>query len=371
MHQAFLRRLMGMLALLSASSALAENSLQTLQWEVIENRDVMHNQVTRKLFGVATFPDGLEIEVEGTCKDYGFFFSISTFRDQKAADFPLVELTRGTPSAHVSLKIDAGPIRTIYADRPYRNSVKIGFAEPEHMRAYFNRLFSNSGVSFLNSMQRRQIDEMLPTAMNKIAGGHIAALDQATSVWVELPLDDGTQNVLELNPRDSALQPYIRQCAAWLGVRAVEPPRPQNSTPITAPQAVAASPTSADDLSTKVRDFLDRYHRAAATDMRQLSKFYAESVDYGRKGMTSREVVMREKMEVAQICPERAYRVLEDSVRIQPSGEGRVDVDFNVDTLCQGGAHDTHRVWQSFLSLNFIGGTPVIVAQRGSAKPAD
>jgi hypothetical protein len=122
------------------------------------------------------------------------------------------------------------------------------------------------------------------------------------------------------------------------------------------------------DLRGKVLEFLAAYHKTAAGDMRQLAGYYADTVNYGAKGMTSRAAIMREKMEVAQICPERSYRILEDSVRLQNAGGNRVDVEFDVDTVCGGGAKSTRHVWQNFVSIDFSAPSPRIVAQKGTAK---
>lgn len=188
---------------------------------------------------------------------------------------------------------------------------------------------------------------------------HISVLDRANSIWIELPLTDDTKNVLELNPQDAVLKPHIQQCLSSLGVKSAGHTALQNNS-------LTAELT---DLQRKVSEFLEEYHRAAASDMRKLERFYADTVDYGQKGKTPRSIIMREKMEVAQICPERAYRVLNDSLRIRQIDTNRLDVEFDVDTLCRGAGRETRRVWQSVVSLDFSNGSPVIVAQHGSVKP--
>lgn len=138
------------------------------------------------------------------------------------------------------------------------------------------------------------------------------------------------------------------------------------------PASAYRDPTSqANVLKTRIRAFIDEYHNAAANDIRQLSRFYADTIDYGRRGITSRDYIMREKLEVAQKCPRRSYSILEDSFRVNQTAEDRVDVEFEVDTICTGGRRETRNVWRNYLSLNFSRSAPLIVAQRGELKSAD
>lgn len=138
----------------------------------------------------------------------------------------------------------------------------------------------------------------------------------------------------------------------------------------TEPAQFAAS-SQPQDLQQRVRSFLNAYHDAAAKDMRQLGRFYAATVDYGRKGIISRDTIMREKLEVEQVCPRRAYRILNDNFSIQPAGPNRVDVQFDVDTVCSGGQNETRRVWQSFVTIDFSSETPLIVAQKSGLRQSN
>jgi hypothetical protein len=51
-------------------------------------------------------------------------------------------------------------------------------------------------------------------ALTAYAGGTLSELMQATSIRVQLPLADGSKNVIEINPQDPVLKSFAEECNA-------------------------------------------------------------------------------------------------------------------------------------------------------------
>ena len=251
----YLRSLAAAISLIAVGQALAANTRETLTWTVETNNDVMHNKVTRELRSGVTFADALEVQATAECHEYGFKFTLSTFRGNTPATFALVTITvphsdGSAPAARASLKIDGRNVRPIFASRPYNNSVAIEFADPDLMRrAFYRDTNAYNNRSLFSGMQRAHIDQdVMPYMWQNMIAGRMDVLDQATSIWVELPLEDSSRNVVELSPQDTALRPFVQQCMSSLGLRSVgaqNKPPPLSAvaqTPSDRTRTVAVSP---------------------------------------------------------------------------------------------------------------------------------
>jgi hypothetical protein len=116
----------------------------------------------------------------------------------------------------------------------------------------------------------------------------------------------------------------------------------------------------------KVSSFLDRYHSEMAVDVNLTEKYLAPYVNFYKKGLVSKEYIVKEKMEVSVVCPVRRYFVLRETITAEPISNTTYDVTFKVRSTCQSSKRDVTTMWFSHVVIDFANDPPQIKSIDGS-----
>ena len=203
-----------------------DNSRQTVEWHPYDDKDPLTDKVTHRIAGQAEFADGNMVQVFARCADAatggrypGLSIVIGTFEassrapkpyawQKNAIELPLVLNDRQRPAVHA------------YTENPHANLISIGFYDPAAAKR----------LTHIDVPPIMQIDTFRPVVAMKQqvawdnfvagTGGTLGEFLQATSIRVQLPLVDGSANVIEIDPQDATLKAYAAQCNAQFQVRA-------------------------------------------------------------------------------------------------------------------------------------------------------
>jgi hypothetical protein len=201
-----------------ASAAHADNVRVTLAWESYDEKDPLTDRVVHEVIGEATFPDGSLLQTTAKCapdaggKAFpGVSIQVATFKKggQSSNPFawqngsillPILINERPTPGLHA------------YSENPRANIIPIGFYDPAAAER-FTRLgeLPMMDVEVMQRIAKRKQEAAWENFTSQ-TGGTFATLLKATSVRVQLPLADGSANVVELNPQDSVLKSFVQDC---------------------------------------------------------------------------------------------------------------------------------------------------------------
>lgn len=184
-----------------AGKATAAAGPPVLSWEIRDEIDQIADKPIRKVFSGGTFGDGVTLEASAFCDPIGMEFAFDTFRGKEGAPFAWKD-----DKVWPRLRIDGGEIRTTAAESDYTNEAKIVFYDET---ATARELGQTSPLASLAS-------GWIVSQMRSIAAGTLDELAAARSIRIELPLADGSANVVDLNPADQALAAMVKRCMSDL-----------------------------------------------------------------------------------------------------------------------------------------------------------
>lgn len=208
------------------ASARAENTRQTVEWQQFDEKDPLTDKVTQRPGAQVKFPDGNMVQVFAKCaeptergKYPGLNLVIGTFDvgtspkpyawQKSTIELPLVIDDRPRPAVHA------------YTQNPRANVISVGFYDPGTAKRLthveLSRMIRQIEAAQAVANMKQEIEW---TKFVAGAGGTLAELLQASSIRVQLPLEDGGADVLEINPRDATLKTYAQQCNAQFQTRA-------------------------------------------------------------------------------------------------------------------------------------------------------
>jgi len=199
-------------------SARAQQSAAPQYWELDDIKDPMTGRVTRSVGGDAVLADGKLVQVSALCDDLGIQFSFDVFRGGEGLAFAW---RRSDDERVVGLRvrIDEGATRTVVAAHELENEATIIFYDPSMVTRVvaaalpagqgqrppggqlFGGLFEAIGGAALADFDRK-------------AAGKVTELATAYSLRIELPLADGTNNVVWIDLAEPALSAYVHGCIA-------------------------------------------------------------------------------------------------------------------------------------------------------------
>jgi hypothetical protein len=182
-----------------------------LSWKIRDVTDKITDETTRKAESGGAFEDGVSLEASAFCDGIGVEFAFDAFRGREAAPFAWKDDKIG-----LRLRIDGGDIRAATADAEYTNEAKIIFYEPDAAQSMVQGVLPHAegNAGKLTDAFNAFIGGSALMTLQGVAAGKLAELAAARSIRVELPLADGSDNVVDLNPRDEALASVIRACYA-------------------------------------------------------------------------------------------------------------------------------------------------------------
>jgi hypothetical protein len=175
-------------------------------------------------------------------------------------------------------------------------------------------------------------------------------------------------------PQYITLSPYLANGAEGVGTkRATNPPSPEvTATSTSAAPPVGDSPLQgAADTSisnVEVEEFMNTFiaESNAASNVDNLIRFYAEHVDYYKKGIVSKAVVADDKARYIERWPTRSYSV-EGNLSIFPAGNGTDKaVAYVMSYSLSNGEKSLSGRADASLSLAKINGQLQIVRETGS-----
>lgn len=209
-----------MLASAIAGTARAENTRQTVSWGPYDRKDPLTDKVMHQVAGQVDFPDGNMAQAYARCREDlagerwpGLTIAIGSFygENSKPKAFTLHNNEVQLP---LTINNQSRPAVHIPSDNPRINFAAIGFYDPTAARRYAH-------VSVPGYLQLPELAN-LGNAEQQIAwktflagtGGTLKELLGAASIRVQLPLFDGSADVVELNPQDPVLKSYVQQCSS-------------------------------------------------------------------------------------------------------------------------------------------------------------
>lgn len=198
----------------AAAQSVAPAGPGVLRWEVQDVTDKMTDKATRKALSDSYFPDDISLEASASCDPAGVEFAFETFRKQDAA--PLA--WNNDETFEMRIRIGDGETRTTTVNGEYTNEAKILFYDAAASARLIQGALPN-GQERLNPVTgilSRMMGGTVFTQLQAHAAGKLADLAGARSIRVELPLADGDNYVVDLNPQDQALKSIVQQCATHL-----------------------------------------------------------------------------------------------------------------------------------------------------------
>jgi hypothetical protein len=187
--------------------------LDRLSWEAVDERDKITDKVTRKAVGGGKFEDGISLEASASCDGVmGFEFSLHTYRGDAPAPFRW----NNDNKIGLRLRLDTGDARVATAQAQYTNEATIVFYDPASSRKALGAEQPGAQGQGLFGLFSGIVGGSMMFELANIAAGRIDELNSAQTARVELPLADGSANVVDLNPQDAALKSVISKCAADL-----------------------------------------------------------------------------------------------------------------------------------------------------------
>jgi len=199
-------------------AARAEQTAATQYWDLDDIKDPVTDQVMRSIASDAVLQDGKLVQVSAVCDDLGIQFTFDTFRAGEGIAFAW---RRSDDEKIVGLRvrIDEGAVRTAVATHELENEATIIFYDP----AVATRVIAAelpgaqarhpAAGQLLGARFEAEAGAALAQFDKKVAG-KLAELDAAHSLRVELPLADGTDNVVWIDLTEPALGAYVHRCIA-------------------------------------------------------------------------------------------------------------------------------------------------------------
>ena len=208
------------LAGVSATQVQAENSRGTLSWENYDNKDALTDKITHEVVSEFTFQDGSIMQTAAKCgqiiagRSYpGLTIVVTTFKKGGSQLSPFA-WRNGTVLLPVLINDQPQSGVRAYSENPRANLIPIGFYDPAAAERYAHG--EQAPMMKLQALNR--VAEIQRTAEWQTfvsgTGGTLVDLLQATSFRVQLPLADGSANVVEINPQDSLLKSFVQQCSS-------------------------------------------------------------------------------------------------------------------------------------------------------------
>jgi hypothetical protein len=200
------------------SAAHTENVRVTLTWQGYDEKDALTDRVMHEVISEATFPDGSILETTAKCapplgaKTFpGVSILVATFKKGGQSSNPYA-WQNGTILLPILINEQPTSGLRAYSENPRANIIPVGFYDPAAAERY-TRL-EKPPMMDLEVMQRiaKRKQDAAWEEFTSQTGGTFATFLKATSVRVQLPLADGSANVVELNPQDSVLKSFVQDC---------------------------------------------------------------------------------------------------------------------------------------------------------------
>jgi hypothetical protein len=198
------------------TGAMAQEAAR-LSWEPWDVKDAITDKTTATVVSAVEFSNGTALQTRAQCNEVGIEFAFDMFSGKTPS-----LLAWKDKMLQMRVRVGGGSARTATAAQEFTNEAKILFYDPDTTR----RLLANEvnkprgdtpmAQAVFGWMARDAMKDAM-AKIQEVSPGTIAELASAESVRFELALADGRANVVDLNPRDPALNGIIQQCLANLG----------------------------------------------------------------------------------------------------------------------------------------------------------
>jgi len=226
-YHRILSQVFGIVALggVFANDARSDNSRGTLSWENYDNKDALTDKVTHEVGSQFTFPDGSIVQTTAKCgqtsagRSYpGLTIIVATFKKGGNSSNPFA-WQHGTILLPVLINEQAQSGVRAYSENPRANLIPIGFYDRVAAERYAHG--DQPGMMQLEALRRvaeiKRAEEWEVFVSG--TGGTLTDLLQAKSVRVQMPLADGSANVVEFSPQDAVLKTFVEQCNSRMQTR--------------------------------------------------------------------------------------------------------------------------------------------------------
>jgi hypothetical protein len=194
------------------------DTIQKVSWTLKRATDLMSNVTSVSLDGNVAFPDGNNAQLALTCDAPMLALTLTAFHNNDGESF-----NWGNENAiALRAKLDDGDIGTLNVKQEqYDNQISIYFVDPNAAQVIIPAAAGQAASQVAPSDPGNQVLGALGSlygyfgtkALIASAAGQIADLETAKSLLLELPLVDGSDNVLQLAPNDPTFRKFATDCA--------------------------------------------------------------------------------------------------------------------------------------------------------------
>jgi hypothetical protein len=206
-----------------------------LAWKIVSKKDPLTDEVTTQPSAIKLYlDDKMYVTVTATCSSSGvaFYFLASpgSNSDAKPAySFYAPDSNNSDLVADVRMRADNGNVHVAQGypneenHTQYSNWMGLLFYQPRLVAQVTQDKedSANTGVMALDALMAPMVKTAARSSAQTMAdnsAGPLTQLETAHSIRIELPVSGAaTEPVLDLNPQDSVLHPFVEQCAAKFG----------------------------------------------------------------------------------------------------------------------------------------------------------
>jgi hypothetical protein len=194
-------------------------SVKALHWFQIDENDPMTDIVDHQVLGGTTFRDGTEVQYQILADGTNFLIKIETYRSSKPFNFEY-----NNNEVEIRIRVDGGEVRFSNIEGK-NNEIEIIFCDIEKIKESFEKNGDqNEDQDAPNAGQSRA-----EAGMSKMLGGFFSAsvaisimqlentmagrpveLQRSKSILVELPLEDGSKDIIDINPQDPVFKQFVK-----------------------------------------------------------------------------------------------------------------------------------------------------------------
>jgi len=230
---------------------VAEASNPVISWAMASKKDPLTDEVTTKPSALKFFLNVSPtyfVTISATCTNNGVsvFFTAEAGSKDPAPQFPWYTDNTGEQVADVRLRVDQRPVHVAqgFPDQQghtvYTNTLGLLFYEPNLISRSTRQQEDSATTGFapfdglIGGMVKQAAQANAQTWAENSAGP-LSDLLNATSIRVELPLTNYSQAILDLNPQDKVLHPFVTSCSAKFGGASSRPAAQPAPAPAVAP----------------------------------------------------------------------------------------------------------------------------------------
>ena len=176
-------------------------TLLPVDWRMHNLHDAMTGSDTKQIVGELTFGDGTYVDVAAYFDDALLVARFATFGPKDPKPFKSADNTTG-----LRVRMGDGEVRTAVATKDYQNRAQIVFADYGILDGTNNKKRNGAnGVELL--LGWAEATNAIENAAK--SASDLRELTRVTRVLVELPLADGSTNVVDLNPTHPVFRAFV------------------------------------------------------------------------------------------------------------------------------------------------------------------